>query len=93
MSDDKKNGHPPVTRLRPIGHGHSHASPGEPWMPPPPNAEETERYERMQRTQERRHYIQQLTGSLVIASLKGGKQMTPADALKLANEIADTLSM
>ena len=62
-------------------------------MPHPPSAEETERYDRQHREAMRSNYVQQLTGSLVIASLKGGKQMTPADAFKLANEIADTLSM
>ena len=65
-----------------------------PWAPPPPpSPEETARYERQQREHAREHYVQQLTGSLIITALKSGRVMTPADAVRLANETADALGM
>ena len=41
----------------------------------------------------RAHYVEQLSGSMLIASIKANKSMTPAECIAKANEMADALGM
>ena len=41
----------------------------------------------------RTHYVEQLAGSMLIASIKAGREMTPATCVAKANEMADALGM
>ena len=81
-----------------IGHG---------WPPPPPpygpfgpiDPEDPQYVEQRKETERhfaksaRAHYVEQLSGSMLIASIKANKPMTSAECVAKANEMADALGM
>ena len=80
---------------------------GHGWPPPPPPygpfgpidpedpqyVEQRKEAERHVAKSARAHYVEQLSGSMLIASIKANKPMTPAECVAKANEMADALGM
>ena len=80
---------------------------GHGWPPPPPPygpyglidpedpqyVEQRKEAERHVAKSARAHYVEQLSGSMLIASIKANKPMTSAECVAKANEMADALGM
>lgn len=105
--DDKKK--PPITTVSRIPRRVSHDPQGDfghGYPPPPPYGPfgpidpEDPQYVKQRKEAERHvaksvraHYVEQLSGSMLIASIKANKPMAPAECIAKANEMADALGM
>ena len=82
--DDKKK--PPIATVSRIPYG--------PFGPIDPQyVEQRKEAERHVAKSACAHYVEQLSGSILIASIKANKPMTPAECVAKANEMADALGM
>jgi hypothetical protein len=60
---------------------------------PHDHVEQRKEAERYAAKSARTHYVEQLSGSMLIVSIKAGREMTPAACVAKANEMADALGM
>jgi hypothetical protein len=86
---------PPYGPFGPIGY-----PPSPPYGPFGPIDPEDPQYVEQRKEAERHvaksvraHYVEQLSGSMLIASIKANKPMAPAECIAKANEMADALGM